>query len=102
MYVVDVIFKWKELDVNGLVVDIGLVGEVFCSVLVMFNYWNLDDELVFVGVNIIIEFLVWEIYECLVVVVCVGYFGDGVKGVDVVCVIFSELYVVWGSYEGLV
>ena len=41
-YVVDVEFRRRELDADGIVVDIGLAGTVLHEVLAAMNYRNLD------------------------------------------------------------
>ena len=42
-YVVDVEFKRRTLDADGIVIDIGSATDVLRSVLAEFNYRNLDD-----------------------------------------------------------
>ncbi len=43
-YVVDVEFRRRELDADGIVVDIGRATEALREVLAALNYRNLDEE----------------------------------------------------------
>jgi 6-pyruvoyl-tetrahydropterin synthase len=50
-FVVDAAFIAKELDANGIVVDIGCALEVLKEVLEPLRYVNLDDLPQFKGIN---------------------------------------------------
>jgi hypothetical protein len=56
-YVVDVEFRRRELDADGIVVDIGKAGETLKAVLGSLNFQNLDENLAFKGSNTTTEFL---------------------------------------------
>src|SRR3954463_15654809 len=56
-YVVDVEFRRRELDHDGIVVDIGRASDVLQSALAAFNYRNLDDVPEFAGRNTTTEVL---------------------------------------------
>jgi 6-pyruvoyltetrahydropterin/6-carboxytetrahydropterin synthase len=99
-YVVDATFRRAVLDGDGLVVDIGLAGNVLRATLDAMNYRNLDDEPVFVGKNTTTEFLAREIYERIVRAVLAGELGEGAPGLASICVTLNESHVAWGSYEG--
>jgi 6-pyruvoyl-tetrahydropterin synthase len=62
-YVVDATFRRRELDADGLVVDIGRASDLLRSILAEMNYRNLDDEPSFRGKNTTTEFLARAIYE---------------------------------------
>ena len=51
-YVVDATFSRQDLDVDGLVVDIGLASQRLGALLADLNYRNLDDEPDFSGRNL--------------------------------------------------
>ena len=56
-YVVDVEFRRRELDADGIVVDIGKAGDTLKAVLGSLNFQNLDENLAFKGSNTTTEFL---------------------------------------------
>ena len=101
-YIVDATFRRKELDAEGLVVDIGLASETLKAILKTLNYRNLDDEPIFSGQNTTTEFLARIIFERLATALRDGALGKGGAGVDAVCVTLHESHVAWGSYEGRV
>ena len=99
-YVVDATFRRRELDSDGLVVDIGLASEVLEAVLGEFDYRNLDDLPVFEGQNTTTEFLAREVFERLRDAIREGRLGDGARGVESIAVKLNESHVAWGAYEG--
>jgi 6-pyruvoyl-tetrahydropterin synthase len=99
-YVVDATFRRTELDGDGLVVDIGLAGNVLRAILDDMNYRNLDDEPAFAGKNTTTEFLAREIQERIARAVRSGELGEGARGLASICVTLNESHVAWGSYEG--
>ena len=101
-YIVDATFRRKELDAEGLVVDIGLASETLKAILKTLNYRNLDDEPTFSGHNTTTEFLARSIFERLATALRDGTLGKGGGEVDAVCVTLHESHVAWGSYEGRV
>jgi 6-pyruvoyltetrahydropterin/6-carboxytetrahydropterin synthase len=56
-YVVDVEFKRKTLDADGIVIDIGRAIDVLRQTLSELNYRNLDEVPEFAGRNTTTEFL---------------------------------------------
>src|ERR1700732_4208072 len=64
-YVVDVEFRRRELDDDGVVVDIGLAAQALREALAPMNYRNLDVEGDFSGRNTTTEFLARTIFERL-------------------------------------
>lgn len=99
-YVVDATFRRPELDGDGLVVDIGLAGEILRRTLSDLNYRNLDDEPAFEGENTTTEFLAREIHGRIVEAVRRGDLGQGARGLSSLCVTLRESHVAWASYEG--
>jgi 6-pyruvoyltetrahydropterin/6-carboxytetrahydropterin synthase len=82
-YVVDATFRRPELDGDGLVVDIGLAGEVLKEILSELNYRNLDDEAAFEGRNTTTEFLARVVFDRLAEALREGRLGrrpTGSKG----------------------
>ena len=99
-YVVDATFRRRELDADGLVVDIGLASEKLHAVLGALNFRNLDDESAFSGKNTTTEFLAHAIYERLVDAIRAGQLGEGARGLESVSVTLHESHVAWASFEG--
>lgn len=99
-YVVDVTFQRRELDDDGLVVDIGLAGETLKRVLAEFNFHNLDEVEEFQGRNTTTEFMARVIFERLATAIQLGHLGEAAMGLDSLCVTLHESHVAWASYEG--
>src|SRR5512139_3913161 len=62
-YVVDVEFRRRELDADGIVVDIGRATEALREVLAALNYRNLDEAPDFAGRNTTTEFLARTVFD---------------------------------------
>ena len=101
-YVVDATFRRRELDGDGLVVDIGRAGDQLRSILTELNYRNLDEEPAFRGKNTTTEFLAREIFERIARAARAGELGEGARGLASIRVTLRESHVAWGSYEGTV
>jgi len=98
-YVVDATFRRPELDVDGVVVDIGRAGERLESILGELDYRNLDEEPAFAGQNTTTEFLAREIFDRLVDALHDGALGEGARGITALRVTLRESHVAWASYE---
>lgn len=99
-YIVDTTFRRRNLDADGLVVDIGLASKSLSSIIGDLNFRNLDDESDFSGQNTTTEFLARVIFDRLVEAIGLGLLGDGARGVTAICVTLRESHIAWGSYEG--
>ena len=99
-YVVDATFRRKELDDDGLVVDIGLASRRLGAVLADLNYRNLDEEPAFAGRNTSTEFLARHIFDQLAHAARDGRLGESARGLASICVTLRESHVAWGGYEG--
>jgi 6-pyruvoyl-tetrahydropterin synthase len=62
-YVVDVEFRGKALDPNGVLVDIGRAAEALRALLSELNYRNLDEGPEFAGANTTTEWLARLAFE---------------------------------------
>jgi 6-pyruvoyltetrahydropterin/6-carboxytetrahydropterin synthase len=98
-YVVDVEFRRRELDDNGMVVDIGLAGSVLHEILAAMNYRNLDAEPEFSGSNTTTEFLARTVFERLAQALRAGRLGPSATAVTALRVTLHESHVAWASYE---
>ncbi len=99
-YVVDVAFMRRELDVDGLVVDIGLAHEALRSVLEPLAYRNLDELPDFAGVNTTTEFLAKHLWDGIVARVGSGALGPHAGGLHSLRVTLKESHVALASFEG--
>src|SRR5688572_9420796 len=98
-YVVDVEFKRRTLDADGIVIDIGRAIDVLRQVLVELNYRNLDEVPEFAGRNTTTEFLAHVIFMRLVVAGKRGDLGPGGSAVEQIRVTLHESHVASASFE---
>jgi 6-pyruvoyl-tetrahydropterin synthase len=98
-YVVDVEFRRRELDQDGIVVDIGAAGTTLRRVLDDLNYRNLDDIEAFAGRNTTTEFMAKVIFERLAAAIADGAFGEAGRRLEGLKVTLRESHVAWASYE---
>jgi 6-pyruvoyl-tetrahydropterin synthase len=99
-FVVDAAFIARELDANGIVVDIGLAHDVLKSILATLTYKNLDELPQFKGMNTTTEFLAKHIQEQLVQAARSGGLGREAEAFSAIRVTLSESHVARASYEG--
>jgi 6-pyruvoyl-tetrahydropterin synthase len=98
-YVVDVDFRRRELDNDGIVVDIGRASQILHVVLAELNYRNLDEEPAFSGKNTTTEFLAYVIFERLAAEIDAGALGPNAEGLVSMKVTLNESHVASASYE---
>ena len=98
-YVVDIELRRRDLDGDGIVVDIGLAGNALRSVLAKLNYRNLDDEADFSGRNTSTEFLARVIFDRLAEMVRDGALGESARQLTSMKVTLNESHIAWASYE---
>lgn len=101
-YVVDVEFRRRALDADGLVVDIGLASEVVQTLLAELNYKNLDEVEAFNGSNTTTEFLAGYLHGRLAEAVRAGRLGENAKGIEVLKVALHESHIASAAYEAAV
>ena len=99
-YVVDVEFRRRDLDENGIVVDIGRAGETLREILGALNYRNLDEEGDFHGRNTTTEFLARTVFERLARKIRDGHLGPAARAVQSLRVTLHESHVAWAAFEG--
>jgi 6-pyruvoyl-tetrahydropterin synthase len=99
-YVVDVEFKRRGLNVNGIVVDIGRATEVVHKVLSEINYRNLDEEPDFTGRNTTTEFLARLIFDRVTAEIRNGHLGEDARAIEQVAVTLRESHVAAAGFEG--
>jgi 6-pyruvoyl-tetrahydropterin synthase len=98
-YVVDVEFKRRTLDADGIVVDIGRAGEALRRVLADLNVRNLDEVLEFAGRNTTTEFLAQVVFHRVVTAIRRGDLGAGAGDVEQIRVTLQESHVASASFE---
>jgi 6-pyruvoyl-tetrahydropterin synthase len=99
-YVVDVEFKRRTIDADGIVIDIGRAIDVLRAVLAELNYRNLDEVPEFAGRNTTTEFLAQVIFTRLLAAGRRGDLGPGANAVEQIRVTLHESHVASASYEG--
>jgi 6-pyruvoyl-tetrahydropterin synthase len=100
-YVVDAEFRRKDLDGDGIVVDIGRASEVLRRVLADLNLRNLDEDPAFAGRNTTTEFLARVVFERIAAAVERGDLGPGGRDVESLKVTLHESHLARASYEGV-
>ena len=98
-YVVEATFRRAELDVDGVVLDIGRAGEGLRAVLAELDYRNLDDEPSLAGVNSTTETLARLIANRLAERTKDGALGDAAREIQGLMVTLHESPVASASYE---
>ena len=101
-YVVDLEFSRRELDANGMVVDIGRAGDVLRASLAELNYRNLDEIPEFRGRNTTTEFLARVVFDRVAAALKRGDLGAEARGVASIRVTLHESHVARASYESAV
>lgn len=99
-YVVDVEMRRRDLDADGLVVDIGLAATALKAVMNTYSYRNLDDEPAFEGRNTTTEFMARAVFDAMAERIAKGELGAAAAGLSSMKVTLGESHVAWASYEG--
>jgi 6-pyruvoyl-tetrahydropterin synthase len=98
-FVVDATFRGRELDADGIVVDIGAATELLHAVLGELTYRNLDDEPELAGTNTTTEVLARVVADRLAQRIRDGAVGPGGAGLEGLTVTLHESHVAWASYD---
>lgn len=98
-YVVDAEFRCRELDPDGIVVDIGLAADALNRVLGELNFRNLDDIPEFKGRNTTTEFLARFVFDRLAAAIERGDIGRGASEIASIRVTLHESHVASAAYE---
>jgi 6-pyruvoyl-tetrahydropterin synthase len=99
-YVVDVEFRRRSLDRDGIVVDIGRAADALRRVLGDLNFRNLDEEPAFKGHNTTTEFLARVIFDRIAAAVRGGDLGAEARAIESVRVTLHESHVASAAYDG--
>ena len=97
-YVVDATFRGRELDDDGILVDIGRATDALAAVVAGLTYRNLDDEPDLAGTNTTTEVLARLVADRLADRVAAGE-PRHASGVSGLVVTLHESHVAWASYE---
>ncbi|MGF0538978.1 6-pyruvoyl trahydropterin synthase family protein [Agrobacterium sp. ES01] len=98
-FVVDAAFYTRELDEDGLAVDIGAAMEVLSAVLKPLNYSNLDEVDVFKGKVTTTEVIAKHIFDQLADAVANKKLGPGSHRICKLKITLHESHTARGSYE---
>jgi 6-pyruvoyltetrahydropterin/6-carboxytetrahydropterin synthase len=99
-YVVDAEFRRRDLDPDGIVVDIGRATDTLRQVLAEFNFRNLDEVPAFAGRNTTTEFLARVVFDRLVEAIGRGAVGPGAHAVEHLRITLHESHVASAAYDG--
>jgi 6-pyruvoyl-tetrahydropterin synthase len=98
-FVVDATFRRRELDDDGVVVDIGRAAQALRDVLAALSYRNLDDEPALAGRNTTTEVLARHVADALAERAAAGDLGEGGRHLAGIAVRLHESHVAWAGYE---
>jgi 6-pyruvoyl-tetrahydropterin synthase len=98
-YMVDATFRGRELDADGVVVDIGRAAEALRAALADFDYQNLDEHPAFAEVNSTAEQVARVVADRLAERIHAGELGPAARKLDALIVTLQESHVAWASYE---
>lgn len=99
-FVVDVAFFRKDLNADGVVVDIGRAHEALKAILAPLNYRNLDELPEFAGRNTTTEVVARFIFDAMARAARDGGLGQGGGEVARIRVTLHESHVARAWYEG--
>ena len=100
-YVVDAEFRRSELDGDGIVIDIGLAGNLLRAVLEDLNYRNLDDLPEYKGMNTTTEALAGDIFARLADRLRGAGLDSASGGPASLKITLHESHIAWAAYEGM-
>lgn len=98
-FIVDVEFRRKAVDADGIVVDIGRATEALKAICAGLNCRNLDEDPLFKGHNTTTEFLARVVFDRMVAAIRHGQLGENGKGVESLRVTLHESHVASASYD---
>jgi 6-pyruvoyl-tetrahydropterin synthase len=98
-YVVDLEFRRRELDADGIVVDIGRASDALHAILGALNYRNLDEAPEFRGRNTTTEVLARAIFDRVVSAIVRGDLGRSARRLHSIRVTLHESHVAAASYD---
>lgn len=99
-FVVDLELRRADLDRDGIVADIGLLGTLLKEVLAPLNYRNLDEVAEFAGINTSTEMLARWIARQAAARIRAGALGDDARTeIDSLAVTLHESHLAWARYE---
>jgi len=99
-YVIDVTFRARELDPNGVVIDIGAAHQALKDTLGPWAYKNLDELPEFAGVNTTTEFLAKTVFDKLAERARAGALGRPGDELDSIEVVLNESHVASAGFSG--
>jgi 6-pyruvoyl-tetrahydropterin synthase len=101
-YVVDVELRRRELDADGIVVDIGRATDALRQLLAGLSYRNLDELPAFAGRNTTTEVLARAVFDGIVEAIRRGDLGPGAGAIEQMRVTLHESHVASAAFEGQV
>jgi 6-pyruvoyl-tetrahydropterin synthase len=92
-------FRRRELDTNGIVVDIGAASAALRGILATVEYRNLDELVEFNKAVTTTEYLARWVFLRMRAAVDGGKLGEDARGIDGMRVVLHESHVAWAAYE---
>jgi len=99
-YIVEIEFRRRELDGDGVVVDIGRATQLLRELLADLNYRNLDALEVFAGRNTTTEVIAKALFDRLAMAIGNGRLGSSARALASLRVCLHESPVAWAAFEG--
>ncbi len=98
-YVVEAAFRRRDVDADGIVVDIGLATEVLHKILAELTYRNLDEDPSLRGLNTTTEVLARVVFDRLCAAIIKGALGPTATAIESLKVTLQETPSAAASYE---
>ena len=98
-FVVDATFRRRDVDGDGVVVDIGRAADTLREVLAGLTYHNLDEVPALAGLNTTTEVLARYVAEALAERASAGALGEGGRDLAAIAVTLHESHIAWAGYE---
>lgn len=98
-FVVEAEFRRRDVDADGIVLDIGLACQTLHAILGALTYRNLDEEPSLAGINTTTEVLARVVFDRLSAAIAAGELGETARSVDGLKVTLRETPNAAASYE---
>lgn len=98
-FVVDAAFYTRDIDENGLAIDIGLATQILADALRPLSYNNLDEIPEFAGKVTTTEFLARYLFDTIAAAIRGGALGKGGMPVERLKIALHESHVARAWYE---
>ncbi len=98
-YVVDATFQRRDLNADGVAVDIAAASNLLSAVIGAWNFHNLDDLPEFEGRNTTTEVVAKAVFDRMAEEIARGALGPDGKAIESLRISLAESDVAWAAYE---